>query len=632
MPSITHQFVSPLPDGSDPSLVDASEWNQPHTINVDGVLIGNSSPDISGVAAINRLQLLRRSVTNTSYEFVTPYIFSSADFKFTPVSSAVNLTAGVAATIPLGSTIPGISAASVGKHFLRIVDSNPALSETVLLSAGTSSTQLVFTPVNSHIPSGYTINSASDGIQEAVNSIGVGEGGTVWLPAGRIDLYQRVTIPGTPTINIRGVGAPGSNVYLHSSMTNADAFFCDNATGLVGFYDFTILGHANHSGGYGIHLKTSTAAGPTLSNITIYDTYGGLYLEGVDNVQVVNFVYIQNSPTSNPNATYGMRIGTNSSQINCIGGRIDSPQVDDPAILDYGIMIEGADGLTFTGFHVRCNVGVQIDGSAGGQIGSVFFTGNIIDSCRTNGVVVTGHSAASLLENIKFANNHIISGQLNSSVPFKATGDITKTMGLSLVGNVISYGFGNNIELTNVWGAILSGNDIRSGGRSGAANSCGVLINGGKEININGGIIGNQDTGIYNTQDYGLSLLGNISSLCIDGVTLRGNTLAPILNNATITESLIGVNLGISDQMPFIASATTVTVPNLAQNVVMSGNAHITNFNPAIGSGQTVNIISVGTFRFHTGGNIGAAFGPVSSGQLIRGVYNAGSDNKWYFQ
>ena len=113
-------------------------------------------------------------------------------------------------------------------------------------------------------------------------------------------------------------------------------------------------------------------------------------------------------------------------------------------------MVEAADGLTFTGFHFRANVGVQIDGSGGGVIGSVFFTGNVIDTCRTAGVTITGVGAAAFMSNIKFANNHILSGLLTTSIPFYVVSDITKPLGLSLVGNFIANGWDYNVYLQNV--------------------------------------------------------------------------------------------------------------------------------------------------------------------------------------
>lgn len=49
------------------------------------------------------------------------------------------------------------------------------------------------------------------------------------------------------------------------------------------------------------------------------------------------------------------------------------------------------------------------------------------------------------------------------------------------------------------------------------------------------------------------------------------------------------------------------------------------------GGNQTLYMIAGGVFSFNTAGNVGRAFGPTVSGQLLTAKYNAG-DSKWYIQ
>jgi len=630
MAQITHQFQSTIPDSPDPTLVQPSNWNDAHTIDATGVLIGNNSSSIDGVSASSRFQFMRRNNTNSAYEFSSEELFSTSWFNFSPIAPNVSLTGGSPASVSINPNIPGISTISAGIHRVRIIDSNPALNEVVLLTAGTTAGTLVFTPANSHTAGSYTIVSATAGIQESVVFVaGLPDGGSVKLNRGNTVIYATITSPGSPYVGIIGDGPYGSVIIMDSSMTNQDAFFVDSASALVGYYGFTVGAHANHSAGFAIHIKGNFSGSPEVCNIYAVDTYGGLWLEGSDNVQVYNWKYFQQTPTSNPNATYGIRLTGGCSQINFVGGRCDSAEINSATILRYGIMIEAADGLTFTGFHVRADVGVQIDGSGGGIIGSAFFTGNVIDTCRTSCVTITGVGAAAFMSNIKFANNHIISGLLPTSIPFYVVSDITKPLGLSLVGNIIANGWDDNVYLLNVYGAVICGNDIRSGGRNGGATTAGIRIVNGKDISITGGFIGDQGTSP--TQKYGIVFGGSIESMIIDGVTLRGNVSAPFLNIGTITNSLTGINFGMTNSIPLIASGSTVSYDGFSSTIRISGSATIDNLNGVIGSGQTLTIISTGTWSMSATGNIGRAIGPVVSGQVLYGVFS-GPDNKWYFE
>lgn len=139
MAGIKHTFQSALPDSSNPALVNPSNWNATHTIEETGALIGNGST-VTGVAATLRGQILRR-VLNTAavgYEFFSDSPVVSTNYAFTVAGSGAALTGPGAVTFTPAFMPYGLSAASVGTHYLRISDG--AASETVLVTGWTATT------------------------------------------------------------------------------------------------------------------------------------------------------------------------------------------------------------------------------------------------------------------------------------------------------------------------------------------------------------------------------------------------------------------------------------------------------------------------------------------------------------
>lgn len=141
MPNITHQFVSTLPDGTDPNLVDASDWNAGHVVPT-GVLVGSNTTNVDGIVASSAGQLLRRNVANTNYEFATiqtPTLCT--DYNFTRQASQSISTAGVytfdLVTLPAGvsayifaPTYNVTGAVNNGSGLIRITTGTPHTFDT----------------------------------------------------------------------------------------------------------------------------------------------------------------------------------------------------------------------------------------------------------------------------------------------------------------------------------------------------------------------------------------------------------------------------------------------------------------------------------------------------------------------
>lgn len=160
--TVTHKFVSPKSEQSDPTIVGPNEWNATHAV-VD------------------------------SAKYVQP-----SDCVFTPQVPGGTLTAGITNTITLTPVPQGVNGTDT-KHPLYISGGTGA-AECVTITGGTAvsgaaSGTITFVPANNH-SGAWTIQSATNGIQEAliyakangcnvINRDGVG----VW------NIYCTITIP-----------------------------------------------------------------------------------------------------------------------------------------------------------------------------------------------------------------------------------------------------------------------------------------------------------------------------------------------------------------------------------------------------------------------------------------------------
>ena len=120
-----------------------------------------------------------------------------------------NLAASVSATVSLAPCPAGVDG-TIANHYLFIDDTSNPLDESVEITGGTctsnaTSGTIQFTPANTHTNGNWTLDSATGGIQEAINALprtpnGQPNGGYVILPAGEITVRETVSI-GDGSIN-----------------------------------------------------------------------------------------------------------------------------------------------------------------------------------------------------------------------------------------------------------------------------------------------------------------------------------------------------------------------------------------------------------------------------------------------
>lgn len=166
----------------------------------------------------------------------------ASDFAWTQSNSA-SLTAPGAATVTLTACPPGVTGTEP-QYYVYI--STTGTAEAVLVTGGTCAGNsqagtLQFTTANSH-PAGYSIGSASGGLQEALiaarftpsNPTGTSQSGKVVVPPGELNAFARVSIRAS---NVT-VDFSGSIV---NCWMNDTCIFAGDPTSSTLFEDITLL-------------------------------------------------------------------------------------------------------------------------------------------------------------------------------------------------------------------------------------------------------------------------------------------------------------------------------------------------------------------------------------------------------
>lgn len=218
----------------------------------------------------------------------------STTFNFPPQTITAPLTAGVPATVTMTPCPTGLNAGTDVLHpiYLSVIGTPEAVVVTNgTCTSGAPTGTVNFTPAFNHA-GGYAISSATLGIQEAINSLGVsgfGTGGIVQLVAGAYQMRALVSLQ--PKIAVNGTGdstriLPAScsaqmfgfsginlNVNTKSSVglthVALDASACDGIN--------TVVGVGLYAGSDTTHF--SLVNGLTIDTVTFINVGEGAHLE-----------------------------------------------------------------------------------------------------------------------------------------------------------------------------------------------------------------------------------------------------------------------------------------------------------------------------------------------------------------
>jgi hypothetical protein len=305
MAGIKHLFTSATPDSADPALVNPSNWNAVHDIPATGIQIGDAATnEMTAVAASagpsGGLQYLRRNVTNSAYEFVAPLVASVADYNWSQApggSVAIGTNTITLTPVPLG-----VSGTNVGH---RIYLSNGVgAAEPVLIIGGTAASgatsgTLIFTAVNTH-SGAWTVSSASFGLQEAINVVGVAGGGTVKIGPGVFTLNGTVTIAHS---NITVNGSGGMCCDFGTTIARTGNFGDSIAVGsstlqanMISLYDFALDQKINYVQGNpgtisnkptsGAHIRLWGSNTVNIARVRAYNMVQNIVITGASAVTI----------------------------------------------------------------------------------------------------------------------------------------------------------------------------------------------------------------------------------------------------------------------------------------------------------------------------------------------------------
>ncbi len=193
--------------------------------------------------------------TNLSNIPVSPVV-GSATYNFaaqSPVSPA-SLTAG-SRTITLPGGCPVGVNGTDAKHYLTVAGTGT--TEAALITGGTctsgaGSGNVTVTIANTH-SAGYTISSATAGIQEAIQVLNTaGKGGRVFTPPGTLNVYGPISPPHEYTYVVEGNAESATTITVASTFCNPTGTpgTCTLATN--GVFDFSSgqpTATASNSGG-----------------------------------------------------------------------------------------------------------------------------------------------------------------------------------------------------------------------------------------------------------------------------------------------------------------------------------------------------------------------------------------------
>lgn len=581
MATLTHKKVSAIPDGSNSALVRPSDWNDAHNIPVTGVLFGDATTDELSAAAGTRVgqYLIQKFYqTTTQYEFRDFPEFIVTDYNFPAIVPVSNLVAATPTTLAISTNIVGIQSVSAGLHRLRIVDNNPALTEVVLLTAGTMNGSLVFTPANSHTAGQYTITSASSGIQECIAYATSRGGGRCFMPIGTYIAYNNIDLTMASGISIKlyGVSPAWSMVERHSSYVSGNVFTYSGAgrgNAALVLEDFRVLGANgfNNTGGYAIGVTNVDNARLFFNRVWVFDGNGGFLLQNASNVHMAFCQYLESADqviAAYAAAEAGLRIIGTQSDLNFVSCTFQTQYRGALLnMLQNGIYINGVDGAQFVNCVSNGYYGVRVFAAGSASIINVWMVNHVCDECRWTPLQIEG-STTGLYTNLNFVKMHlncqssyaggdpiVISGNADYINISMANGNLGATDGASIdaSGNAYHGGPKQSIILRD---CEFSANGLsNSPGTVGiriAANSAGVQI---KDCSIS------KRPGFTSDLTAAIAFDGAASKCSVTGCDLRDFSSVGIFIGGTLTGCQLENNPGVDNVIGTAASGATLTFP-----------------------------------------------------------------------
>jgi hypothetical protein len=413
MLTVTHKFVSPKSEQTDPTLVGPNEWNASHTVvNTTGPLY-------------------------------------AADYAFLAQAPGGTLTIG--SNIITLSPIP--SGLAIGNYLY--ITGGVGTAEAVPITAWNSTTgQVIVTCAYTH-SGAWTIQSATAGIAEAMTVLN--GPGKIILPATS-DLYTGVTLA-AGTI-IEGAGNATSNlspfpclVNFHSTTGIAFTIIYNNCT-IANIRLVQVSGTATAGCGIYIYYNGNAVTGVydvTLSGVEIEQFYNGLIGDGTYAAQFIN-VQCYN------NANYGFVLngvqGPGGINLQAVGNKSDGFHIG--SATNNGnptFALSGGGTYNNGGWGINCV-------SAFTQISNMFLNNDALGEVCVNGP--SAYGPIGILSNLNIQYAGYSTSWTNSAT---APGiRVTSTSGPILATNIAIFTTkGNAIDILNGYNHVTNTYSVGGG-------------------------------------------------------------------------------------------------------------------------------------------------------------------------
>ena len=575
MINVTHRFVSPKSEQTDPTIVGPNEWNAVHVAS-----------DTSGN-------------------------FYAIDYAFSGITAtgSPNLTGGIANTVTLPAGILGLNGTD-GGHNIRI-SGGTGTAETVLVAGGTYTPTLggtlTFTPANNHTGA-WTLSTATGGIAEAQQAIGVGNWGQIFIQSSLVNMYATVNGLSSGKITFRGI-SPEATVLLRQFIVG-NMF---NSTSSNTQWTFYNIGINQETGSIGYAIAITAATSVHIYNVAIFNG-SGVSLVGTTyaDIEGVNHTYTDNTV----DAIAGLSVTgqcVNTVVRNSFFG--SSGAYNGTHGLLNGVLINGADGFWATNVGAGgADQGWNISSpTSGGFTTNIQCVGCFCDTPYGYALHINPGTMPMAL--IRFVGGHF-HGQYpfgGNLITILVDSGSSAIKDLQLLGLVIEGSSVGGLEIDNVGasGIVVFGNIIASNNRAAGGSAQVNIATGVTGLTFTNNIVHSDSSG---TGAFGFFQTGTLSGIVKDNDFTDNTT--PYHQGGAFT-GLFGPNKGVDDVVATVASAATLALPvgsafNLTGGV---GVTTITTRNPinfvweftvgasttfttGTGIGNTITITKFGTIRW----------------------------------
>jgi hypothetical protein len=527
----------------------------------------------------------------------------STNFVFPRQNPAGALTANIINTVTLAPVPVGINGTDVN-HYLYVYDEDtwPPSGEAVLIQGGTAvsgaaSGTILFTPTANH-PAGWTLISATNGIQEAIVSALPSQQFDLYIPAGNHQILGMIYLPETAIARINGAGMYITILYAHPP-AGPTVQLDGNSQSALDFGHLTISrsGIGLGTSDIGLYLNNWSPQA-MIHDLTISLAYDGIAVNGqpsFTHVFVSDFQHIGMHGI-------GDRVGGTWNDI-LVGNGIHSGEGSDaPYAVKIDTTVDGiyCENSSFGGADYAFYV---MPASSTFQVfaANLYFVNCIFERYNLNGYVQQSDAddlggGLAFLSNCRFISRNK-AGTTPTGLSFITVGGTIKLGSIHITNCYIGCNV-IGIRLAGVANAMITGNAIYGMNLSGFGDSTGIVIEnttGGtanKNITITGNELGYEQMGGEADTDadfHGgpleipIQIFPNAGSqIAITGNVLFGRNGNPVRIDTPPADLVLRDNTGIENiSYQTIASAPTIDFQAGPQFraypfLALSGNAAVT--------------------------------------------------------